>query len=117
MKLFSRILYFAAAAVITAVGAAYLVLEGRMLLSGDWLLHEQQAVAFTQFFIRFVFAGLAFVTGIRAMTGHLCLTAGGCLAAAAAGLCLFASNRMGLYLLIASAVFLTAGLLKRKYTE
>ena len=117
MKRASRILLAAAAVPVILAGAAFLFLEGRLLLSGDWLLHQQPLLGFLQYLLRFALAGLAAFSGIRALTGRTALFESFCLTAMTAGISLFAVNQVGLYLFLTAAIFLAANLFRQKYAK
>ncbi|MBE6656935.1 MAG: hypothetical protein E7604_00660 [Ruminococcaceae bacterium] len=64
MKTVFRILTVIFAAILFVLAAAFLFLEGRLIVSGDWLLHEMPLFAFMQYFSRFAIAFLAAVGSI-----------------------------------------------------
>ena len=58
MKTTIRILNIFFAVLLLVVAAAFAVIEGRLVVSGDWLLHEMPIWAFLCYFSRFVLAVL-----------------------------------------------------------
>ena len=44
---------------------AFVIIEGRLLFSGDWLLHEMPFFAFLQYFSRFALALIAAVFALQ----------------------------------------------------
>ena len=46
------------------VALAFVIIEGRLLFSGDWLLHEVPLFAFLRYFARFALALGVAVVGI-----------------------------------------------------
>ena len=64
MKSILRIAAVLFAAVLLLLAAAFMFIEGRLLFSGDWLLHEVPVLAFLQYFARFVLAAAAACSAI-----------------------------------------------------
>ena len=65
MKMMLRIVAVFIAVLLLVLAAAFLVMEGRLLVSGDWLLHEMPLFAFLQYLSRFVLAAAAALASIR----------------------------------------------------
>ena len=65
MKMMLRIVAVFIAVLLLVLAAAFLVMEGRLLVSGDWLLHEMPLFAFLQYLSRFVLAAAAAFASIR----------------------------------------------------
>ena len=93
------------------VGLAFSAIEARLLISGDWLLYEHALIGLFQYLIRLLIALYAVFVGImtfvrrkrQSAVFHSCI-----LAAAVAGICVFATNGLNLYLLTLSALQLCA---------
>ena len=103
MKKFSDIICAVLAVVTIIIFALFLVIEGRILFSGDWLLHENKVLAFLQYFLKTAFSLFAIFTGVavfikkfQGVIGLLC----DCLVVVALPAFLFLSNGFGLYILI-----------------
>ena len=56
MKTALRILTTFLMIVLLLLAAAFIFIEGRLLFSGDWLLHEIPTVGFLQYFCRMLLA-------------------------------------------------------------
>ena len=56
MKTTLRILTGCLMILLILLAAAFIFIEGRLLFSGDWLLHEIPAVGFLQYFCRMLLA-------------------------------------------------------------
>jgi len=109
MKTAGRILNFAMSIPVTLVSAAFVFLEGRLVLSGDWLIHEQPGLGLSQYVLRFGFAGLGLAVGLRVLAGGgKRYSIGGSLALTGmmAGIAPFAVNSVGVYLLALASAFL-----------
>ncbi len=65
MKTVLRIMAVTAAALLFLLALAFAVIEARLLISGDWLLHEIPLLAFLQYFCRFALAAAAGYTAVR----------------------------------------------------
>ena len=102
MKKFLHILLIALAVVSAAVSLAFGFIEGRILLSGDWLLHEQPAVGMLQYLLRFTAAAYAFLLSVRLTRCGICeLT---CTVISCAVMAVLVPNGFGiLFLLLSSA--------------
>ena len=59
MKATVRILIRIFAALLLIIALAFAVIEGRLLCSGDWLLHEIPMIAFLCYFSRFALTVMA----------------------------------------------------------
>ena len=59
MKMTICILKLFFAVLLLAIAVVFAVIEGRLVVSGDWLLHEMPIWAFLCYFSRFVLAVLA----------------------------------------------------------
>ena len=59
MKMIACILIRIFAALLLIIALAFAVIEGRLLCSGDWLLHEIPMIAFLCYFSRFALTVMA----------------------------------------------------------
>lgn len=64
MKTALRILTTFLMIVLLLVAAAFVFIEGRLIFSGDWLLHEMPLIGFLQYFCRIL---LAMIVGVLAV--------------------------------------------------
>ena len=64
MKTILRILTRCLMILLILLAAAFIFIEGRLLFSGDWLLHEIPAAGFLQYFCRML---LAITAGVLAV--------------------------------------------------
>ena len=64
MKMALRILTTFLMIVLLLVAAAFVFIEGRLVFSGDWLLHEKSLIGFLQYFCRML---LAITAGVLAV--------------------------------------------------
>ena len=90
------------------VGALFLVLEGRLLLSGDWRLYAVPAFGCVQYLLRIGLAAFALVVGwkgIRPGSASVQL-AGICLTVASVGMLPFLSGTGGWLLPFLAVCFL-----------
>ena len=115
MKKASSIICAVVAVIVIIFSAVFCFIEGRLLFSGDWLLHESAVLGFLQYFLRTalcvfgIFVGVAvFIKKFEKIVVFLST----CLVAAIVPAFLFLSNGFGLYLLIAVVSFNLAVLFK-----
>lgn len=97
-----------AAVLLTAVSLAFIVIEGALLLSGDFRLYENPAIALAQQFVRLLLPAVSLTVGLRALihARHRRFRPESlCFAAAAAITAPFASNRIGVYCFLLCALF------------
>ena len=64
MKTTLRILTGCLMILLILLAAAFILIEGRLLFSGDWLLHEMSLIVFLQYFCRIL---LAMIVGVLAV--------------------------------------------------
>jgi hypothetical protein len=97
------------AAVLLAVASlAFMIIEGALLLSGDFRLYENPAIALAQLLARLLLPTASFAVGLRAVihARHRRFRPESlCFAAAAALTAPFASNRIGVYCFLLCALF------------
>ena len=115
MKKASSIICAVVAVIVIIFSAVFCFIEGRLLFSGDWLLHESVVLGFLQYFLRTalcvfgIFVGVAVFIKKFEKTVALLST---CLVSATVPAFLFLTNGFGLYLLLAAALFNLAVLFK-----
>ena len=56
MKTLLRVVWIICAVILLVSALAFAVIEGRLLFSGDWLIHEMPMIGFLQYFCRFTLA-------------------------------------------------------------
>ena len=56
MKTLLRVVWIICAVILLVSALAFAVIEGRLLFSGDWLIHEMPMIDFLQYFCRFTLA-------------------------------------------------------------
>lgn len=113
MKTLSLVLRTLAGALVALVALVFVVIEGTMLLTLDFLLFENELVALVQLVSKLLIAISALVLGVCSlgMRGRSFLAEGVALLAASAVMIPFVSNRFGLYFTAVSAFFLLSRLL------
>ncbi len=113
MKKLSHILNISISSILLLVTLAFIVLEGRLVFSGDWLLHEVVALALMQYLFRLLLALFAFaaalVTIIRGGK-RAAIYEGVCLLAASAVMAFFVTNSFGFYFILLSLLFIFANI-------
>jgi hypothetical protein len=96
-------------AVLLAVASlAFIIIEGALLLSGDFRLYENPAIALAQQFVRLLLPAVSLTVGLRALihARHRRFRPESlCFAASAALTAPFASNRIGVYCFLLCALF------------
>lgn len=118
MKKFCRIYPAVSAGLVMLVSLVFVVLEGTLLFTGDFLLYEWQLLAFLQRILRFLLPAAAFAVGLlfflKRQRSFLpeSLTILLCTAAAAP----FIGNSVG-FVFIAIAALFIIGCLLRHFTK
>ena len=109
LRLFSGIL-------VAVVALVFVILEATLLVTLDFKLYENQALAFIQLILRLVIAAYALVLGVFSIVKRerSFLWEGICLFAAAAVMIFFVSNSVGIYFTTVSALFAFSQLLFSK---
>ena len=113
MKKFSSVLLIIFSAVIALVSLIFVIIEGRLVLSIDWTLHEHELLGFLQYLARLGIAGLCLATSISSIAYRnrkSFVFEGFVFLAAAVTISLFASNGFGLYFTIAAAIYLASAI-------
>lgn len=113
LRLFSGIL-------VAVVAFVFVVLEATLLVTLDFKLYENQALAFVQLILRLVIAAYALVLGVFSTVKRerSFLWEGIYLLAASVVMIFFVSNNIGVYFAIISFVFVISHLLfERAKTE
>ena len=111
MKKFSSVLLIIFSAVITLVSLIFVIIEGRLVLSFDWTLHEHELLGFLQYLARLGIAGLCLATSVSSIAYHRrksFIFEGLVFLAIAIALSVFATNGFGLYFIIAAALYLAS---------
>ena len=115
MKKWSLVLRAASSLPVLLAGLIWAALEGFLLFSGDWLLYENQALAFIQEGLKWMMAVLALYQGGRGVLwpDRPAAFGGICMFAASAAAAPLMSNGFGLYFCLAAAIFLLCHLPER----
>ncbi len=111
MKKAANIILCIVSSIIAILSIAFLVIEGRLLLSFDWALHEHEFLGFIQYLARVGLSVLclsASVSSIVYMNRKAFIFEGFCLLAVAIAISISATNGIGLYMIIAASVYLAA---------
>ena len=93
------------------ISLAFTIIEGRLVLSFDWSLHEHELLGFVQYLARLGVAILCLATSISSivyMNRKSFIFEGCCMLAVAIAIATNATNGIGLYLIIASTLYLVA---------
>ena len=64
MKTLIKIAVLLFSIILFVISAAFIVIEGRLLVSGDWLLYEMPWIGFLQYFCRFLLSCAAAFTAV-----------------------------------------------------
>ena len=114
MKKAANIILGIVSVIIAILSLAFLVIEGRLLLSFDWTLHEHEFLGFIQYLARVGLSLLCLATSISSlvyMVRKTFIFEGLCLLAVAAAISISATNGVGLYMIIAASVYLASAVL------
>ena len=111
MKKASNVILIIVSVIIAIVSLAFVILEGRLVLSFDWSLHEHEFLGFIQYVARLGIAILCLATSVSSIVyinrkGFV--FEGFCLLAVAIAISTGATNGVGLYLTILAIVYLAA---------
>ena len=90
------------------VALVFVFLEGRLVFSGDWLLHEKPFLGFLQYSFRLILSLLAFGVGLTTLLTRgkkPFLVESATLVAVSVVLSFFVTNGFGLYFLLLSILF------------
>lgn len=113
MKKAATILFIIASSLVALVALAFTVIEGRLVLSFDWSLHENEFVAFLQYLARLGISVLCLITSVGSIVYHgrkTFIFEGVVLASVAVATLIFASNNFGIYFMILGALYLGSAL-------
>ncbi len=112
MKKCSWLINLFVAALISLVGLVFLFLEGRLLLSGDWLLHEMKLLAFFQYLFKTALAAFCLLVGIRVFIkkDKCFLFESIVILAACVAMAPFITNGFPLYFIALATVFILSNL-------
>lgn len=111
MKKAANIILGIVSAIVAIISLAFVVIEGRLLLSFDWSLHEHEFLGFIQYLARVGLAILCLSTSISSivyMRRKSFNFEGFCLLAVAIAISTGATNGVGLYMIIAASLYLAS---------
>lgn len=111
MKKASNVILIIVSVIIAIVSLAFVILEGRLVLSFDWSLHEHEFLGFIQYVARLGIAILCLATSVSSIVyinKKSFVFEGFCLIAIAVAISTGATNGVGLYLAILAIVYLAA---------
>ena len=116
MKKFSRIFRCASGALVSLVALVFTVLEATLLVTLDFTLYENPAIALVQLLLRLLIASSALVLGILSLVRRTrsFLPHSLCLLASTAVMIPFVINHVGLCFAAVSALFFLSHLLALK---
>lgn len=111
MKKFSNVLLIIFSLIIALVSLVFVVIEGRLILSFDWTIHEHEFLGFLQYLARLGIAALCFATSISSVVYHnrkSFVFEAIVFLVTTLVLSIFATNGFGLYFTIAAVVYLAS---------
>ena len=111
MKKASSIIFIIFGSIVALIALLFIVIEGRLLLSFDWTLHEQEFLGFAQYLARLALAIYAFsvaINSIRYREQKNFIFEGASILAIAIGVAIYATNGFGIYFIILAALYLGA---------
>lgn len=111
MKKIAKGLLISISVILAIISLAFTIIEGRLLLSFDWSLHEQGLLGFVQYLARLGIAVLCLATSISSIVyinKKDFIFEGCCMLTVAIAIAINATNGVGLYLIIAGALYLAA---------
>ena len=114
MKKLAKGLFITISAVIAIVSLAFVVIEGRLVLSFDWSLHEHEFLGFIQYLARLGLSALCLVvsaSSIVYINKKSFIFESLCILAMAIAVATGATNGIGLYFIIAAALYVIAATL------
>lgn len=117
MKTLSLVLRVLSGALVALVALVFTVLEGTLLVTLDFALYENQAVALIQLVLKLLIALIALAIGVLSLVkrSRSFFFEGICLLLGSAVMIPFVSNHFGLYFTAVSAFFMLSHWLYRKY--
>jgi len=108
MRKIVNVFYFTINIILMIISAVFVFIEGRLVFSGDWILHQNVLIAFMQYLIKFLLAIGCFVFGLISIlkrnkinTFYFSI----CIFAIAVALSIYVSNGFGAYFIIFSVVY------------
>ncbi len=123
MRKLLRIVYYIFSGLLILLAAAFCIIEGRLLFSGDWGIYESAFQGFIQYFCRFLMAVFALSMGFLPFVNRIkpsqrissFLGTGAVALVIMSGiLCFFATNYVGEILLVLSLIYFLLSLFKEK---
>ena len=117
MKTLSLVLRVLSGALVALVALVFTVLEGTLLVTLDFALYENQAVALIQLVLKLLIALIALAIGVLSLVkrSRSFFFEGICLLLGSAVMIPFVSNHFGLYFTAVSAFFVLSHCLCRIY--
>lgn len=117
MKTLSLVLRVLSGALVALVALVFTVLEGTLLVTLDFALYENQAVALIQLVLKLLIALIALAIGVLSLVkrSRSFFFEGICLLLGSAVMIPFVSNHFGLCFTAVSAFFMLSHWLCRKY--
>lgn len=119
MKNLSLVLRLISGILVALVALVFVILEATLLITLDFTLYENEAVALFQIITRLAVASLALAIGVFSIvkSKRSFLTEGLCLLASSVVMIFFVSNNFGVYFTIISLLFVISHLLFFKGTR
>ena len=116
MKKFSLILHYVSGALVSIVSLAFTVLETTLLVTLDFTLYENPAIALLQLLMRLLIASAALALGILSLINRTrsFLPHSICLLTSSVVMIPFVINNVGLYFTTVSVIFLLSQVLTLK---
>lgn len=111
MKKAANIILCTVSVIIAILSLAFLVIEGRLLLSFDWALYEHEFLGFIQCLAKVGLSILCLATSVSSivyMARKAFIFEGLCLLSLAVAISLSATNGVGLYMIIAASLYLAS---------
>ena len=117
MKKLTLLLHVVSGVLVALVALVFAILEATLLVTLDFVLYENQVIAFIQLAARLILSLASLALGILSVVKprRSFLTEGICLVASAAVTIPFISNNFGIYFTAVAAFFLISQLLSRKF--
>ena len=117
MKTLSLVLRTLAGALVALVALVFVVIEGTMLVTLDFVLFENEIMALVQLVLKLLIALIALAIGVLSLVkrSRSFFFEGICLLLGSAVMIPFVSNHFGLYFTAVSAFFMLSHWLCRKY--
>ncbi len=116
MKKAATILFIIASSLVALVALVFIIIEGRLVLSFDWSLHEHEFLGFLQYLARLGISLLCLITGVCSIVYQGRKTfvfEGVVLTSIAVATLIFASNSFGIYFIILAALYLGSAMFYR----